>query len=123
MFYIAGAKASDVIIANLALICNLAGLERFDAIKTGKADGLPAALCPLGTLYLDLSTSIDVDAEKARLKKELTKLDGLVCATESKLNNTKFISSAPKHVVAGARKQLVDIIQKRDDTRRLLKSL
>ncbi|MEC9228295.1 MAG: valine--tRNA ligase [Verrucomicrobiota bacterium] len=123
MFYSAGAKASDVIMANLALICNLAGLERLDAIKTGQADGLPAAICPLGSLYLDLSTSIDVDAEKARLNKELTKLDGLVCATEAKLNNTKFTTSAPKHVVAGARKQLVDIIQKRDDTRRLLESL
>jgi valyl-tRNA synthetase len=123
MFYSAGAKATEVIAANLGLICNLAGLDRLDAIQTGLADGLPAAVTPLGSLYLDLSASIDVDAEKARLNKELTKLDGLFRATEGKLNNAKFTANAPKHVVAGARKQLLDITQKRDDTRRILNSL
>ena len=123
MFYSAGAKATEVIAANLGLICNLAGLDHLDAIQTDLADGLPAVVTPLGSLYLDLSASIDVDAEKARLNKELTKLDGLFRATEGKLNNAKFTTSAPKHVVAGARKQLVDITQKRDDTRRILKSL
>ena len=105
------------------LICNLAGLDRLDAVEIGLSDGLPAAVTPLGSLYLDLSTSIDVDAESVRLNKELTKLDGLVRTTQGKLNNSKFVRSAPENVVAGARKQLVDITQKRDDTRRILESL
>ena len=77
----------------------------------------------MGSLYLDLSTSIDVDAESVRLNKELTKLDGLIRTTQGKLINSKFVRSAPENVVAGARKQLVDITQKRDDTRRILDSL
>ena len=123
MFYKASTEATEIITANTVLICNLAGLDRLDAVEIGLSDGLPAAVTPLGSLYLDLSTSIDVDAESVRLNKELTKLDGLVRTTQGKLNNSKFVRSAPENVVAGARKQLVDITQKRDDTRRILDSL
>ena len=123
MFYKASTEATEIITANTVLICNLAGLDRLDAVEIGLSDGLPAAVTPLGSLYLDLSTSIDVDAESVRLNKELTKLDGLIRTTQGKLNNSKFVRSAPENVVAGARKQLVDITQKRDDTRRILDSL
>ncbi|MGB0344171.1 MAG: hypothetical protein ACPGGJ_02160, partial [Coraliomargarita sp.] len=84
---------------------------------------LPAAVTPLGPVYLDLGSSIDVEAEKSRLGKELAKLDKLVAAGEGKLKNPKFVDGAPAQVVEGARRQLAETAQKRDETRRILESL
>ena len=60
---------------------------------------------------------------KARLTKELAKLDKLVAAGEGKLKNQKFVNSAPQQVVDGARKQLAETTEKRDETKRILQSL
>jgi valyl-tRNA synthetase len=82
----------------------LAGGPGFSIGRVGgqSAEGLPAAVTPLGPVYLDLSSSIDVAAEKARLEKELARLDKLVAVGENKLKNPKFVESAPEAVVAGS---------------------
>jgi valyl-tRNA synthetase len=123
VFFGAEGASGKVIADNASLIRALAGLGSLDALGGKSADGLPAAVTPLGPLYLDLSSSIDVEAETARLKKELGKLDKLVAAGEGKLKNPKFVDSAPAHVVEGARKQLAETTDKRDETKRILESL
>ena len=123
VFYGAEGDAARVIAENASLIRTLAGLGSLDALAGKPSDGLPAAVTPLGPLYLDLSSSLDVAAETARLEKELAKLDKLVAAGEGKLKNSKFVDSAPAHVVEGARKQLVETTEKRDETKRILESL
>lgn len=122
-FYNAEGAAASVIAENAKLIQNLAGLGSLELIGAKSADGLPAAVTPLGPLYLDLSTSIDVEAEKKRLTKELARLDKLVAVGENKLKNPKFTESAPEPVVSGARKQLAETTAKRDETRRILETL
>jgi valyl-tRNA synthetase len=105
------------------MIQTLAGLGSLEALGEETADGLPAIVTPLGTLYLDLASSIDVEGEKARLTKELEKLNKLVAVGENKLKNQKFVESAPEKVVAGARKQLAETTEKRDETQRILEGL
>ncbi len=123
VFFGAEGGAAEVITANVAQIKTLAGLGQLEALGERSSDGLPAVVTPLGSLYLDLSSSIDVEAEKARLTKELAKLDKLVAAGEGKLKNQKFVNSAPQQVVDGARKQLAETTEKRDETKRILQSL
>ncbi|HKK19407.1 MAG TPA: valine--tRNA ligase [Opitutales bacterium] len=123
VFHSAEGEAATIIAGNAGLIKTLAGLGSLDALDGKSADGLPATVTPLGSLYLDLSSSIDVGAEKTRLTKELAKLDKLVAAGEGKLKNPKFVDSAPAHVVEGARKQLAETTEKRDETKRILDSL
>ena len=124
MFYSAQKEAAEMIGHNLTSIQSLSGLSRFKPlIDEGSVDGWPAVVTPLGSLYLDLSSSIDVEAERTRLVKELVKLDKLVAAGEGKLKNPKFVNSAPEKVVAGARKQLGETTEKRNETKRILDSL
>ena len=123
VFFSAEGDAAEVISGNAELIKTLAGIGDLNTAEGNSIDGLPAAVTPLGSLYLDLSSSIDVEAEKARLSKELAKLDQLVAAGEGKLKNPKFVGSAPAHVVEGARKQLAETTEKRDETKRILESL
>jgi valyl-tRNA synthetase len=42
---------------------------------------------------------IDVDAERARLEKEIAKLESGMKAVSAKLNNKKFMDNAPDAVV------------------------
>ncbi|MDP4693874.1 MAG: class I tRNA ligase family protein, partial [Opitutales bacterium] len=123
VFYGAEGDAAKVIADNASLVKTLAGFGSLDALGDQSGDGLPAVVTPLGSLYLDLSSSIDVEAEKARLTKELEKLNKLVAVGEGKLKNPKFVDSAPEKVVEGARKQLAETTEKRDETKRILESL
>jgi len=77
----------------------------------------------LGTLYLDLASTVDPVAEKARLTKELEKLSSHIAATETRLSNSTFVDKAPPAVIEGARKQLADQKTKKAELERLLKSL
>ncbi len=122
VFYQADGAAAAAIEDNADLVATLAGIGRLEQVAA-TPEGLPAAVTPLGSLYLDLSSSIDVAAEKARLSKELEKLDNLVAVGEAKLNNPKFVDNAPPHVVEGARRQLAETTEKRDETRRILETL
>ncbi len=122
MLYVSDENGGKVVGDNKNLVHTLAGIQ-LQFVSETPADTLPAVVTPLGTLYLDLSSSIDVEAEKARLSKELDKLNKLVAAGEGKLKNPKFVESAPAEIVEGARKQLAEATGKRDETRRILKIL
>ncbi len=103
-------------------ISNMLGAQSFDYLDNAP-DGLPATVAACGTIYLDLASAIDVDAEKQRIGKELEKLDKAIAAGESKLSNEKFVSSAPANIVEGAKKQLTETKAKRDELIRILENL
>jgi valyl-tRNA synthetase len=104
--------------AKLARMVGAATISRKENV-----DGAPAVVTPLGTLYLDLASTVDVGAEKIRLKKELDALAKHIAGTEARLGNEAFVSKAPPAVLEGARKQLADQQAKRAELERLLKGL
>jgi len=106
---------------NLAKITRMAGAA--EIVRQEKVEGAPAAVTPLGTLYLDLASTVDVAAEKIRLTKELDQLTKHIAGTEARLANQAFVSKAPPAVLDGARKQLADQQTKRAELERLLKAL
>jgi valyl-tRNA synthetase len=50
-------------------------------------------------LFIPLEGLIDVEIEKARLKKEIDRISGLLTGIRNKLNNESFTAKAPKDVV------------------------
>ena len=50
-------------------------------------------------IYVPLAGVIDIDAERNRLQKRLSKLTADLAATQKTLDNPKFIERAPKAVV------------------------
>lgn len=60
-------------------------------------------------IYLAIGDLIDVDAEKARLNKEIERLNNLIASTEKKLTNEKFVSNAAPEIVEREREKLNDL--------------
>ncbi len=107
--------------AGLANFLRMAGAA--ELVRQDKVDGAPATVTALGTLYLDLASSVDAGAEKIRLQKELEQLAKHIAGTEARLGNEAFVSKAPAAVLEGARKHLADQKANRTELERLLKSL
>ncbi len=59
---------------------------------------------------LPLQGIIDLDAEKARLTKEIAKLSGEAQKIEAKLNNADFVARAPEEIVEENRERLAEAL-------------
>jgi valyl-tRNA synthetase len=75
--------------------------------------GTPSVHSDLGTLYLPLAGLVDVEAEKARLTKELAKTQSEIEKVEQKLSNPAFANKVPPAVLEEHKQRLVDWQTKR----------
>ncbi|MCB0208079.1 MAG: valine--tRNA ligase [Anaerolineae bacterium] len=60
-------------------------------------------------IYLPLAGMIDVEAERERVKKDLTFLEKGIASSRGKLNNKGFVDKAPADVVERERERLADL--------------
>ncbi len=76
--------------------------------------GTPSVRSELGELFLPLEGVIDVEAEKARLAKEIAKVDAEIVKVQEKLNNPAFAQKVPASVLQDHQQRLVDWQGKRE---------
>ena len=99
------AGCRDTVAAYAPYVAALARLSSVEA--TGEA--LPASPAPVqvvGDFRLMLRVEIDVEAEKARLGKEIARLEGEVTRANAKLGNASFVDRAPAAVVQQERERV-----------------
>jgi len=90
---------------NSDLICQLAGLSRFEAAQNApKPNNAAAAI--VGETQVYLHDVIDPDAERTRLQKQKQEVETAKKAVEAKLANENFVARAKAEVVAQAREKL-----------------
>jgi valyl-tRNA synthetase len=70
------------------------------------AQAAPVAV--VGELRVCLFIEVDVDAEKARLSKEVTRLQNEIEKAGSKLKNEAFVAKAPPAVIDEAKKRVAE---------------
>jgi valyl-tRNA synthetase len=90
---------------NEALIKKMArveGLSEADATPKGSV----AIAAKGATIVMPLADLIDVAAEKARLSKKLGKIQKELGGLKGRLNNPKFVASAPEEVIEEARENM-----------------
>ena len=85
--------------------------------------GTPSALTPLGTIYLPLDGLIDVEAERARVNKELAKVDAELEKVRAKLADTNFTSKVPQKVLDEHSQRATDWQEKKAKLEEMLKAL
>ncbi len=85
--------------------------------------GTPSALTPLGTIFLPLDGLIDVEAERARIGKELTKADAELEKVRAKLADTNFTAKVPQKVLDEHQQRATDWQEKKAKLEEMMKAL
>jgi len=90
------------------LILRLARLSSVTRTDAPAERGCAQAILDEATLILPLADVIDLDQERARLAKEIGRLDSEIAKIEAKLGNAQFLAKAPEEVVAEQRERRDD---------------
>jgi valyl-tRNA synthetase len=90
----------------LALLVGAEGVIRDESYIPEQ--GTPGAVTASGELFMPLEGLVDVEAEKARLDKEIEKIQKEVGKSKGKLGNEKFVANAKPEVVAIERERLAE---------------
>ncbi|WP_423599897.1 valine--tRNA ligase [Roseateles sp. MS654] len=104
----------------------LAKLQSVELIDDEAAFNQQSAMSPVlvhGAARLALKVEIDVDAERARIAKEIARLEGEVTKAQAKLGNESFVARAPATVVEQERQRIADfsatLVRLKDQAARL----
>ncbi len=93
------------------VIKRLARLERFEAIAGEPPKGSAQFVLDEATAALPLDGVIDLDAERARLRKEVARLGDEITKVERKLGNADFVAKAPAEVVEENQERLASFVE------------
>jgi len=112
--------------ANAAVLQSLAKLSEVKVFEDEAAWQIAAQSAPVamvGGARLCLFIEVDVAAEKIRLGKEITRLEGEIVKAQNKLGNEAFVAKAPPAVIELETKRVTDfsdtVVKMRDQLARL----
>jgi valyl-tRNA synthetase len=92
----------------LQALAKLSEVRVFDDESGWTAAAQSAPVAVVGEIRVCLFMEVDVAAEKARLGKEATRLQGEIAKAQGKLANEAFVAKAPAAVLEQERKRLAD---------------
>lgn len=100
-------------------------LGNLSGIETVSEKDPASATFMVGTqeFNIPLRENIDVDAEKAKLTKDIEYYEGFRKSVEKKLTNDRFVNNAPAAVVENERKKLADAISRLETLKAALSAL
>ncbi|MEN9780235.1 MAG: Valine--tRNA ligase [Pseudomonadota bacterium] len=94
--------------AVLQALAKLSEVKVFDDEAAWAAAAQAAPVAVVGGVRLCLFVQIDVAAEKARLSKEVARLEGEITKANAKLGNEAFVAKAPPAVIEQEKKRVAD---------------
>jgi valyl-tRNA synthetase len=97
--------------ANAAVLQSLAKLSEvkiFEDEAAWQAAAQSAPVAMVGGTRMCLFIEVDVAAEKIRLTKEITRLEGEIAKAQNKLRNEAFVAKAPPAVIALENQRVTD---------------
>ena len=113
---------------NLELFTNLARLDEAQVAIESNANGSnsgPSVQLSAGgiTTFLPLAGMVDLVAERKRIEKELSNVEGQISRTAGLLSNENFVGRAPEQVVKRERDKLKELEARREQVNASLAQL
>ena len=100
-------------------LVNVSGLERVES----KVDNALTFRVGANEFFIPFLESIDLEAERMKLEKELEYNKGFLASVQKKLSNERFVSNAPEKVIENERKKEADALAKIEVIEQSLRSL
>ncbi len=118
-------ESKRLISANEDSILKLAGAKEIKFVSSAAEAGENTVTKVLSacTLYIPMGELVDFEKEKKRLEGELEKVTAEIARADGKLNNSGFVSKAPKKLVEEERAKLDKFIEMREKILSQLKGL
>ncbi len=111
----ASARDRELALKHGALLQRVARVESIDIMEPGNEPPASAtALLGEMRLLVPMKGLIDVDAERARLEKQVARVRADLAKAKAKLGNEKFVNNAPPAVVAQERERKTDFERQLD---------
>jgi valyl-tRNA synthetase len=92
----------------LQALAKLSEVRVFESEADWAAAAQAAPVAVVGAARVCLYMEVDVEAEKARLGKEATRVEGEIGRAMGKLSNEAFVAKAPPAVIAQERQRVSD---------------
>ncbi len=108
----ANVETQAALVSQSNVIQRMARIETIDLHDGDAPKGAVQVVVGEATYFLPLAGVIDIEAEKARLQKNLDKLEKEIGGISDRLNNEGFMSRAPENIIADNRKNLAEAEQK-----------
>ncbi len=115
-------KDPALIRENEEIVRKLAKVESIAYNRECPAEAAIAVVADL-EIYLPLTGLVDLEAEKARLSKEIEQLDKYMTGLNHKLQNEKFLANAPAQVVETERARYQELLTKLNTLRESLRKI
>jgi valyl-tRNA synthetase len=114
--YAHGNGTRDLIERNRGAVERLAAVEKLTFVEASLAKQAGARSTARFDVHVAYERKIDVEADRARLKKELEQIEKEIAGTEKQLGDEQFLSKAPANVVEGRRRRLQELQVLREKT-------
>ena len=87
--------------AGRSYICKLAYASEISVQDTApeSADGMVSVVTDNARMFMPMAELVDLEKEKARIRKELANAEKQLAGQIAKLSNEKFVSRAPENIV------------------------
>ena len=89
-------------------LCNVSEIKYVD----DKVENAFSFLVGTNEYYVPFGETVDVEAEKDKIQKEIEYQRGFLISVEKKLSNERFVNNAPEQVVAAEKKKQADALSK-----------
>ncbi|MCH2200251.1 MAG: valine--tRNA ligase [Flavobacteriales bacterium] len=90
-----------------AVVAHLCNVEAVDYVSE-KVDQAFSFMVATNEFFVPFGETVDLEAEKEKLQKELDYQKGFLISVSKKLSNERFVNNAPEAVVASERKKQAD---------------